>query len=805
VVNNDVDLCGDGVTELCPIPQGSFSRQGTHQVPTKYTSRISAAAYDIPDLEGNVQITLYNSSNLNQNLGCFQSAITNGKSTNLQSVRDLTIALAAVALVIAGVSSATSGNSGAAVAPGAGAGAAHAGITPGALEGGTAGAAKGGVAVAGNVAAPGFHPPSFGELFAAMQGIAVSGMYSLDYPSVYRSFAQNLGWSTGMITWKGMQTSIDNFRNETGGNLTLSSYLLLEDSTLVYQNQTNPQSSGNLIPAATSFTNSSSNSTDDENNIWYARQLIEHWKRQQQDDASTAPTPASNVEVVGGIQAYVENLTIPDTNTFMTLLIWYVILVAIILLAILSFKLFVEMKHVRHLAKHKKQSDFFPDFKKSYGLVLMTMLVRMVIIFYGIWVLYSLFQFKVGDAWGTRLLAGLTLGIFSLILLLFSARIVYLALRASKKKGGLEDLFEHEPWIRKYGVFYVQYKVRTWWFFIPILLATFGRNAFLALGDGNGLLQVVGQLVIEILLITAMAILMPFNTRWGNGINLAIQGVRVASLFLLLTFTKQVNISDVASTGVGFALIVIQALLTITLILLLLTSAVMGIYKAIRKQQQGSPKTNSDFEDNSEVPLQSEDDEDESRPDYKPLQLEYNQGSLMTMFSKNSQTSLPMLNEKDRALVSAVSDASPGASDNSDHHIDDDDKLTHRNLQDLEQVLKDSPSRISVISKNEHENVQAQRASVVGELQTPSPRFMRHGRRLSHQSAGSSGQESFTWEMDGIRKDSGAANYIAIDTSPSSGESPQIGSSGSSTRNGPSSATGNVESNSNSQSRPGFF
>lgn len=707
MVDNDVNLCGDGVSELCPIPEGSFSRQGTHAVPKKYTRKISAAAYNIPDLEGDAQITLFNASDPSQNLGCFQSAITNGKSTNLLSVRYLTLALAAVALVVAGVSSASSGNSGAAMAPGTGAVSGPHMIAPGTLEGG-AGASKGALA-AGNVAAPGFHPPSFTELFSAMQGIAVSGMYSVDYPSVYRSFTQNLGWSTGMITWQGMQTSIDTFRNHTGGNLTQSNFLLLQRTTLVYQNESSPKSASDLIPSYSSFSNSSmsSNSSVQESNLRYARQLIEHYKRQQAL-LPPEPTTAIHVDVVGGITAYVEKLTIPDTNAFMTLLIWYAIIVAVILTGILAFKLIVELKHLQHWKKHKKESSFFPDFRRSYRLVLMTMLVRLVIIFYGIWVLYSLFQFKIGDSWGTRLLAGLTLGIFSLVLLIFSGIIVYLAFMASKKKGGLEHLFEHEPWIRKYGVFYDQYKIRCWWFFIPILLATFGRNAFLALGGGNGLLQIVGQLVIEVLLMAAMAILMPFNTRWGNGINLAIQSVRVASLCLLLTFTKQINVSAIASTGVGFALLVIQALLTITLIVLLLISAVVGIVKAVKKQRQrGSPKSkNSEFEDN-QIHL----DEDPN---------------LSRIVSGESG----YRNEKDQVVV--TSDSSPGA------------------------TSSDSDQ-------------QGLRASVLGEMLPPQSRLKRHGRRLSHLSVGSFGVDAFTWEVDeGLNK--GTPGYISIE-SPNSGSS----------------------------------
>ena len=59
-------------------------------------------------------------------------------------------------------------------------------------------------------------------------------MYSVNYPPVYRSFCKNFAWSTGLVSWGEMQTSIDNFRAKTGGNLTEMSYNYLRNATLVF-------------------------------------------------------------------------------------------------------------------------------------------------------------------------------------------------------------------------------------------------------------------------------------------------------------------------------------------------------------------------------------------------------------------------------------------------------------------------------------------------------------------------------------------------------------------------------------------
>jgi len=59
-------------------------------------------------------------------------------------------------------------------------------------------------------------------------------MYSVDYPPVYRSFAKNFAWATGLVSWASLQDGIDSFRARTGGNLTDMNYQYLKNATLVY-------------------------------------------------------------------------------------------------------------------------------------------------------------------------------------------------------------------------------------------------------------------------------------------------------------------------------------------------------------------------------------------------------------------------------------------------------------------------------------------------------------------------------------------------------------------------------------------
>jgi len=122
---------------------------------------------------------------------CLTAIITNGNTVAQTSVTAVTVGIAGSALLLSGVAS---------LGP-------HAG----------------------------FHGVHFVDVMNWFNFVAYSGMYSVNYPPIYRSFSKNFGWSTGLVTWQGMQDSIDNFRAKTGGNLTDMNQQYLKNSTLVYE------------------------------------------------------------------------------------------------------------------------------------------------------------------------------------------------------------------------------------------------------------------------------------------------------------------------------------------------------------------------------------------------------------------------------------------------------------------------------------------------------------------------------------------------------------------------------------------
>ena len=146
-------------------------------------------------------------------VACIQSQVSNGKTANVLAVQYVAAGVAGAALVLTGASAVSAALSG------------------GAASGGGAGTIS----------------PSFTEVFGWFQGMAMNGMLSVNYPPIYRSFAKNFAFSTGVIPWTGLQTSIDNFRAKTGGNLTEDNVAFLKNATLIFPDgSTNSPEPGSL-------------------------------------------------------------------------------------------------------------------------------------------------------------------------------------------------------------------------------------------------------------------------------------------------------------------------------------------------------------------------------------------------------------------------------------------------------------------------------------------------------------------------------------------------------------------------------
>ena len=457
-----------------------------------------------------------------EDLACIQSNVDNGKTVEVPAVSYIAAGIAGAALLLSGLSA------------------------------------------LGSAGAGGHSPsPNFGDVIGWFQSMAFNGMLSVNYPPIYRSFTKNFAFSTGLVPWDSMQKSIDNFRKATGGNLTEDSVEYLRNATLVYSDGSKQNSSSitkrgfanleKLLLSARDGVSTSVNGTTSGTS-----------------NGTTSNEGTKVTHLVHGVQGYVEQLTIPQANTFLTVLLIFAIVIAAIAVGILLLKVILEAWALFGSFPKK-----LIGFRKRYWGLLARTITNLILLLYSVWTLYCVYQFTNGDSWAAKVLAGVTLGIFTAILGYFTFRILSLARKYKKAEGDTTALFEDKDTWRKYSLFYDNYKRGYWWLFMPAIVYMFAKGCVIAGGNGHGLSQTAGQLIIESLMMLLILWIRPFASKSGNWINAFIQIVRVLSVVCILVFVEELGIAKSTKTITGVVLIAVQSVLTVVLAILIAVNSII--------------------------------------------------------------------------------------------------------------------------------------------------------------------------------------------------------------------------------------
>ncbi|KAL4974527.1 hypothetical protein BDW66DRAFT_139714 [Aspergillus desertorum] len=537
VYTKEFDPC-DGanyVEQLCPVPAGSFSATGSQTVPDEYVNQIPSIAFSIPDLDGVVKLELKSKDNGNE-VACIESELSNGKSAEVPAVSYVAAGMAGAALALSGLSALGS--------------AGHVGSAT--------------------------SSPGFGEVMGWFHTMATTGMLSVNYPKVYSSFTKNFAFSTGLIPLEQMQHSIDNFRRLTGGNLTQNNYDYWKGVSASSSDNTQKRSLDALFGAARLVmreVDASVNSTSSGN------------------DTSSG---AENLLSADGISKLSNELLIPQSNTFMTVLLIFAIVIAAITVGILLVKVILELWALNGSFPQK-----LADFREHYWGLLARTITNLILVVYSIWVMYCVYQFSSGDSWAAQLLAGVTLAIFTGVLGFFAFRIVHLARKYKKSGGDASPLYENKEVWRKYSLFYDNYKKGCWWLFIPAILYMLIKGCIIAGANGHGLVQSTGQLVVEALMLGLLLWHRPYVAKSTQWINITIQVVRVLSVVCVLVFVDQLGLSQTTKTVTGVVLIVVQSALTGVLAILIAVNAIIICCRENphARRRKEAEKMNRDIDD----------------------------------------------------------------------------------------------------------------------------------------------------------------------------------------------------------------
>ncbi|KAJ7497191.1 hypothetical protein FB451DRAFT_1210438 [Mycena latifolia] len=516
-VNVTIDLCNILAGALCPLPQYNFVGSQAISLPDSLgvSNRIPALAFIVPDLEAYAQLTLIEVGS-GEVKACVQATLANGWSTRQSAVEWATAGLALFALLVAAWQS---------TGP-------HAVV-----------------------------PYRLLDLLHFYQTIAATAFLSLNYPSLYRAFAVNFAWAMGLVSSPNskLQSSIDTMRALTGGNMANSSS---GSAVGLVDRRLSPWNANLEIPSASnSYAQLFLADTSDiaaPTNLTFSRLAfggLQQLSTADGQQVQTVTDDSSNI-LQAGIPIYVNSLHIATANAFMTTFLICLIIVAVALtLAGLVYAALYAANRSRLGTEEARQrlKSAYPAYIKAWGLRLGLICLPPLTIF-------IFYQWTLKDSWLSILLSVITfLAIWGLILYP-----IYLTLRLASRDSpdALESDLEH---LSSHGPLYAQYRTPRYYFFLPLLIATFVKAVVIAAGQGSGMAQVVVCIVVELAVVVAHILFRPYNSRGGDVFSTYLSIVRLVCTGLMIAFVESVGVAAIPRVAIGAVIAVIFSIAVVIL------------------------------------------------------------------------------------------------------------------------------------------------------------------------------------------------------------------------------------------------
>ena len=479
-----------GLEGMCPMVAGPVDYPPFNfDVGKDVVRQIPGIAYGVPDLDGLVKIRI-NTTTDHKSAACVEAELSNGKTVDQKAVGWTTAVIAGLALLASAVTS----------------GLGHSNT-------------------AAHVAANAL------SLFGFFQAQAMIGMTGVPLPPVVASWTQNFQWTMGIIRVGFLQDICTWYQRSTGGT----------PSTVL----------SNL--------NTASVQVQKRALIDQAHKLVLRTLAKKTITAR-AEAASAKVVVVQGIERVGFRAGIEPTNIFLTGLIFFMVFVVFTAIAVALFKSFCEVAVKAGWFK----GDKFEDFRNGWKIVLKGILFRMVstcpglldvsltklqvLIGYPQICVLCLWELTVRDSAAEVVLALFFLVSMTVSLVWAALKVWRIAKRSVEMhKNPAYILYSDPSALNKWGFLYVQFRATAYYFIMPVLVYIFVKALFIAFAQKNGVVQAVGLVVIEAVVLIGVSIFRPWMDKKTNAFNISIAAINFVNAIFLLVFTSVFN--QPVSTG----------------------------------------------------------------------------------------------------------------------------------------------------------------------------------------------------------------------------------------------------------------
>ncbi|KAH9810210.1 hypothetical protein DFH28DRAFT_903125 [Melampsora americana] len=493
-LNLSIDLCSVLSGVLCPLPTYNFTGSGGYTIPPENVPSITGLAWVVPDIEAVITVVLTD-TNTNEAAACLQVTLTNGLTVGLASVSWPTAAVLILSFALATI-----------------------------------------------------HPFQFGIIFLLLgnqlQHMAMSGMMSLNYPTVFRTWTTNFAYAIGLIKSDAISRAVDRLRKATGGN----GFTTAQDLVAFTSRYFSPynQASGSMKFEDTSP--SLASRTAISNLLATTNVLMANNVDRKPLGELIATTPRSDyvVPVVTnnttlldpGLSAYVNELGFPVENAFTVVFMWTIILIA---LGIAITALVVVFLRVRQRNWHTPLQTV-SQYISPVGLKALLFVWPPI-------TLFTCFQWRLGstDAWLPILLSV----ILWLACTLALGWVCWTRFKV-RNHSDVDNVHLHE----RFSIF----KPNRWWAFFPWGILCFVKVAVIGFGQGWGERQVIATIVLEALLLIFLVATRPFQQTRFNVLAIILGVLQLIEDCILVTFVPRQEIKPIPRAILGFVLIGIQSI-----------------------------------------------------------------------------------------------------------------------------------------------------------------------------------------------------------------------------------------------------
>lgn len=146
--------------------------------------------------------------------------------------------------------------------------------------------------------------------------------------------------------------------------------------------------------------------------------------------------------------------------------------------------------------------------------------------------------------------------------------------------SGSASLFSDADHLASSGPLYAQYRLPRFYFFLPLLVASFLKAIFVAFIKGNGEVQVILMVILEGFVVISYIVLRPYKTKGGDVFSTFIAIIRLVCTGLMIAFVERLGVAPITRTVIGLVIAVIFSVtVLVTYINLILNSSIERLWK----------------------------------------------------------------------------------------------------------------------------------------------------------------------------------------------------------------------------------